>query len=304
MDTLSLDEQVDALEAGVAYAELDDATIALVSGADARSWLNDLVTTDVASLEPGRTRPSLLLSPTGRIRAAFHVLCLRERDLALVQRTPAPMSIEAALSPYVLSSDVVLGPSRLRVFAIPGAAAAPAVAPATANGGHATAFEPSVLGGGFDLLVGASDDAAIEDLRKRLAAGGFTRVDVAALERRRIRRGQLRFAVDIDTDSLPAEAGLDVAPVTDRGKGCFLGQEAVAKIANLGHPTRQVLRIAAQGPLLSGDAVLDPSGEVGLVTSADGSVGIARVAWRARAGPLRTQRGEDLLVADPLAEPV
>ena len=295
MDTHTLDEQVDALDAGTAYAEVEDARITLVSGADARSWLQDLVTTDVASLEPGGARPSLFLSPTGRIRAAFHVLCLGGRDFALVQRGPAPTAIETALAPYVLSADVSLGPSKLRLIAIPGAAGS--------LEGFGRAFAPSILGGGVDLLVGTSDEAALDDVRARLAAIGLTRATPEAVERRRIRRGQPRFPLDIDEDSSPAEAALDVAPVTDRGKGCFLGQEAVAKIANLGHPTRVLLRIEAPMPLRFGEAVLGPDGEVGLVTSADDRVGLARVTWQARMQSLRASQGDPLTIRDPIGEP-
>ncbi|MEP7033700.1 MAG: hypothetical protein ABI879_06965, partial [Actinomycetota bacterium] len=69
MDTPPLEDQLAALEDGRAYVEHTDVTLTVASGADARGWLHDLVTADVASLERFRARPSLLLSPTGRIRA-------------------------------------------------------------------------------------------------------------------------------------------------------------------------------------------------------------------------------------------
>ena len=111
------------------------------------------------------------------------------------------------------------------------------------------------------------------------------------MQGRRIRLGAPAFPDDLDPESLPAEAGWDSAPVTDRTKGCFLGQEAVAKIANRGHPTRLVRAVLGDRPLTAGEPVLAGDGPVGLVTSADGAFGLVRIAWRAREEALSTSSG-------------
>jgi folate-binding protein YgfZ len=279
----SIDERARALDVGLAYAELDDVTLTTVSGGDARGWLGDLATTDIASLGRFEARPSLLLTPTGRIRASFHVLGLGERDFVLAQGPGQPAPIGDLLRPYVLSSDVTVGPSRLRLFALPGRVDPPAWAAHT--------WRPSVLGDGVDLLVGASDEEALGDVRGRLEAEGLAPVEPDAVEARRVRRGEARFPIDVDVDSLPAEAGWDSAPVTDRAKGCFLGQEAVAKVANLGHPPRIVIAVAAATPLAVGEPVLADGREVGRLTSANGRFAIARIRWEARAEPLAAREG-------------
>jgi folate-binding protein YgfZ len=280
---LPLEKEVEALEEGRAYAELGDVALTLVSGSDARTWLNDLVTTDVQTLDRFRSRPSLLLGPTGRIRASFHVLALGERDILLAQPVDQPVPVAEALAPYVLSSDVALSPSRLRLFAVPGGAAPP--------DRFGNAYRPSILGGGYDLLV-VGDEDAFDDLRRDLASEGLLPAGPEAVEARRIRRGEAAFPGDLDTDSLPAEAGLDAAPVTDRAKGCFLGQEAVAKVANLGHPTRVVFPVQADAPILEGETVRTRSGgDAGLVTSALDRLGIVRVRWDARDADLATSSG-------------
>jgi len=274
---------VEALDEGRAYAELEQVALALVSGSDARAWLNDLVTTDVQTLDRFQSRPSLLLGPTGRIRASFHVLALGDRDYALAQPVDQPEPIFNALAPYVLSSNVALAPSRLRLFAVPGGAVPP--------DRFGNAYRPSILGGGYDLLV-LSDEEAFEDLRRDLASEGLLPAGPEVVEARRIRRGEAAFPRDLDTDSLPAEAGLDVAPVTDRAKGCFLGQEAVAKVANLGHPTRIVFPVEAAAPIHEGETVRTGSGaDVGLLTSAVDRLGIVRVRWDARDADLATSSG-------------
>jgi hypothetical protein len=282
----STDDAVRALDEGLAYAELENVTLTVVSGADARAWLGDLVTTDVAALDTHESRPSLLLTPTGRIRASFHVLGLGERELALAQGPGQPSPVRDLLAPYVLSSDVSLAPSNLRLLALPGRSDPPPGAP--------DAWRPSVLGDGIDLLVDRSDGGALQDLRRRLGDAGLVAIGDEAVEARRVRRGDARFPADLDGDSLPAEAGWDAAPTTDRAKGCFLGQEAVAKVANLGHPTRIVVPVAAPNALEPGEPVVAAGREVGVVTSADGPVGIVRIRWDARDEPLVTGSGTAL----------
>lgn len=277
---------MEALEEGRAYVELEEVVLTIVSGSDARAWLNDLVTTDVGTLGRFQTRPSLLLGPTGRIRASFHILALGERDFALAQPMDQPETVSDALAPYVLSSDVALSSSRLRLFAVPGGALPP--------DRFGNAYRPSVLGGGYDLLVVGSDEA-LDDLRQDLASEGLLPVGPEAVEARRIRRGAAAFPRDLDPESLPAEAGLDAAPVTDRAKGCFLGQEAVAKVANLGHPTRVVIPVEADAAIVAGETVrAGDRVDVGLVTSSIDRLGIVRVRWNARDAELATASGTRL----------
>ena len=266
------------------FVELDDAHVAIVRGSDARSWLHDLVTTDVATLEPGRARPSLLLTPTGRVRAAFHVAALGDGSFALVQRGPAPAAVEDLLARYVLSSDVAVARSDLRVISSGGSADVDA---------HVSG--PSVLGQGTDLLVAP---VSVDGVVRALEATGGRRSTPGDVERARIERGEPRFPIDLDTDSLPAEAGWDAPPTTDRAKGCFLGQEAIAKVANLGHPTRAILPVRAPVELVAGEPVLSGAHPVGIVTSAAGGVGLARVAWAARETDLRTSSGVGLEIRD------
>ncbi|MEO8475419.1 MAG: hypothetical protein ABI572_00025 [Actinomycetota bacterium] len=246
-----------------------------VTGADAAEWLHDLVTADISSLEPGRSRRSLLLTPTGKIRADLTVV--RETDgFWLLQETSQPDRIEAMLVPYVLSSDVALhdASGEVAVFSIP--------ARARASGGRPV-FAPAALGPGVGVLVASGDPA--EAMANELRTAGLVEAGLDALESWRILMGVPRMGADFDTGSLPAEAGLGSA--IDRTKGCFLGQESVARVANLGHPPRILVRVAAVGDVGPGDPVSAEGVEVGDVTSAardlTGRVqAFARVRWEAR----------------------
>jgi folate-binding protein YgfZ len=272
------------LDSGDAFADLGSWRVIAVSGSDAVDWLNDIVSADVSDLEPGRSRRALLLSRTGSIRATF-TAAARDGDLLLIQ-DPEQHSIADLLAPYVLSSDVVLEDrsDSLALFALPGRER-PLDAPS------ATHSSPSCLGSGagIDLIVSLGDRG---ELSRRLAER-LTQADTEELEAWRILRGSPRLGLDVFDGDLPQEAGLDAA--VSRGKGCYVGQEAVAKLDNLGHPRRLVVRFEADAPVSAGDAVLVGTEDAGRVTSVltmDGEThGIGRVRWDARDGSLRTAAG-------------
>lgn len=280
-----LDEQVRALEEGRAYVDLSGWRKVLVSGADAVSWLNDLVTAGVDGLHEGQSRRSLLLTPTGRIRADFHLVRV-PHGVLLVQDPSQPGPVDSLLEKYVLSADVAMedATGSLALFSLPGAAEAPGGLPWS---------RPSVLGSGIDVLVLAERR---DETRKAL---GWTLLPVPdrAVEAWRILRGVPRFPVDVGEDSIPAEAGLEAT--IDFTKGCFLGQESVARVRNLGHPPWVVLALRSSGQASPGDPVFAGDREVGSVTSAvraeQGTAVLARVRWEARRRKLRAAAGDELV---------
>jgi folate-binding protein YgfZ len=280
-------DQLIALEEGRAFADLSMWRKIGVSGRDARDWLNDLVTCDVATLEPFVSRRSLLLSATGRIRADLHVAA-DEQGFLLLQAPDQPEHVGLLLAPYVLSSDVSLHDStaELSLFAVPGAAAELVAR---------TGLSPSVLGSGIDLVTPMG--RATWRVEDGLVKHDLVEVGQAALEVHRIRAGTPRMGTDFGQDALPAEVGLTWA--IDMAKGCFLGQESVARVRNLGHPPRVLRHLGASGPLAAGAEVLTAGRGVGEITSAaasggGGSVAIARVRWEAEAAALTTADGLEL----------
>ena len=267
-------DELTAIEEGRASARPAEIRIVEVRGSEAAGWLHDLVTTDVASLEPGQARRSLLLTPTGRIRADFMVG--RDGDgFVLLQRTDQPRAIDDLLSVYVLSSDVNL------IDRTPDRSIWTLVASA-ADRAEGDGLSPSLLGPGRDLLVhDPGPDPPV--------VMGLDVVGESSLEVWRVRRGAPRMGVDFDEGALPAEAGVE--DTIDITKGCFLGQESVAKIRNLGHPPHLLRHLSSEAAVAPGTPLFDGHQEVGTVTSAvaapgGGTVVIARVAWRSRAAVL------------------
>jgi folate-binding protein YgfZ len=155
------------------------------------------------------------------------------------------------------------------------------------DGDDALVLAPSVLGRGPDVLVPPGEP--LRRLRERLRDRGAVEVAPDDLETWRIRRGTVRMGIDFGPDALPAEAGLE--DTIDFTKGCFLGQESVAKVRNLGHPPWVVQLVRADGPVRRGAPVLAEGAPVGEVTSVAGSDAIVRVRWDAASGALATETG-------------
>ena len=267
------------------FADLSDRRFAVVRGDDAEGWLNDLLTADMTGLVPGEARRTLLLTATGRIRADLAATSF-EGSILLIQDPTQPDAIDRLLDPYVLSSDVTLE-DRSDALALFGFST-----PAPAVHG-AVILRPSTIGAGEDLLASAG---RADDIRAAAADAGFAAIDPAGLDAVRIRRGVPRFPIDLTGDSLPHEVPLDAA--IDFGKGCYLGQEAVAKVRNLGHPPFVLLAAEVDGLARAGDDVVSNGQPAGTVTSAirteAGTAAIVRVRWASREGPLSLADGASL----------
>ena len=102
----TIDEQVEHLEQGRAFVDRSAFRTVAVAGAGAIAWLHDLATANVAALGISEECRSLLLTPTGRIRADFQILRTGEESLLLVQDPAQPRGVEGILAPYVLSSEI------------------------------------------------------------------------------------------------------------------------------------------------------------------------------------------------------
>jgi folate-binding protein YgfZ len=269
---------VELLASGKALADLTSWRKIAVSGTDGFDWLNDLISADISGLAPGEARRSLLLSRTGAIQAEFTV-AVPGGSLLLIQ-DPSQLSVQELLDRYVLSSDVELEDrtGQLALFSYPGRT--------SEQDAPGAAFSvPSALGAGVDLVALAEDR---EPILSRLS----TAHPVASpedVEAWRIGEGIPRLGVDVIDGDLPQEAGL--MDEVSLHKGCYLGQEAVAKLQNLGRPRRLVVAFESDGDVAPGDRLLWDGEDAGQVTSAAGLRGLARVRWASREGPWITTGG-------------
>jgi tRNA-modifying protein YgfZ len=285
-----IEHDLAALLTGRGFVQMVGIRTIRVGGSEATAWMHDLLSADIAGLVPGAACRSLLLSPTGYVRADVQVVRRRD-DTLLLQDGRQEEDVATILQPYVLSAEVSLEDvtEQVMVFAIPDAAAVP---------GNTDHTSPSWIGSGVDVIAVASD---AEPTRTALLDAGLSEHPPAAADAWRIVRGVPTMGAEFDARSLPAEAGLDA--LIDTTKGCFLGQESVARVRNLGHPPRVLRHVRCEAALARGVQVRDGDAIVGEVTGAiryDGAwIGFVRVAWSAATTRLADIDGHPLHDARP-----
>jgi folate-binding protein YgfZ len=253
----------------------------------------------VARLAPGRERSgchALLLTRIGRIVADLHVL-LVDDAFWLETEAAAVAPLLATLAKFVIADDVRLadagagwerlaleGPAASGVFAA-AAGEAPGLAPDCADA-FAIAGTPVRAGAwgvsgedALQLFVPAGrGEAVCEALRRGGARHGLLEADADALEILRIEAGTPRYGRELGEAVLPAEAGMLLAISTS--KGCYTGQEIVARMASRGAPGHVLVGLALAGDRLppAGAALTQDGSRVGEVTSAARSARAGAIA--------------------------
>ena len=228
-------------------------SVLAVFGPDAEDFLQGQLSQDIAALAPGQSAWSLILQPQGRIDAFVRVT--RQAADRFVLDTDGPLEqVDVRLRRFMLRTDVTLEPLDWQCIAVRGTGAKDA-----AVAGEIVAAVPT---GGVDVL---GPDPAVP--------GDVPAVDPEALEAHRIRCGFPRMGVDIDDRTIPAEAEI-VDFTVSFTKGCFTGQELVARMDSRGSSAPRYLRLLIlqdRVELAGGEPIVGADGsEVGTVTSAAG----------------------------------
>lgn len=210
-----------------------------VRGPDAQAYLQAMVSNDVEALLPGDACEALLLTPRARVIATLTVLRRGAEDFLLLTEPGLGERVRAVLVRSRLARRCEIELEE-----------------------HASAI---VLGEAEGIPTADFGVPAVEVLDGDLEPT----VEEDELELLRIRAGTPRFGREIDDRVLPAEAGLDVRAV-DFEKGCYPGQEPVARQHYRGRVNRSLRVLAIEGePLPAYDAELEHEGKVvGRVTSA------------------------------------
>src|SRR5881396_1470976 len=293
-----------ALREGAAVVDLGFRTVVRATGADRAAFLQGMLTNDVASLVPGTGCAALLLTIQGRVTADVRVVAL-EDALLLDVDVCARAALVEALEKLIIADDVELGepsePLALIGVGGPGAArllpegarlAPYAHAVVTLAGVAVRAQRASeVRGPGFVLHVPAARAAAVWDA---LVAAGARPCGMEALESRRVEVGAT-LALEV-----PVEDAISAT------KGCYLGQEVVARGTARGHVNRRLVGLRLEGPEPPPGAPLVREGkEAGRLTSvarAFGAGGLAalgfvRREWWEPGTELRVRHGHAVTLA-------
>lgn len=233
--------------------------IVWAGGADAISFLHDLLSQDIAGLQDGRSARSLLLAPNGRLRAvivATHIgdrvaLISRQAEHVLDDLSRFRIRVDVELSLDPRPSWLLWGPAGDAAMARAGWPTAP---DAWDDGSRLAVRDPTV--GQRWIVAGDLEDMAV----------GIAHPD--AVRARRIEVGEAEFGIDIDESTLPNEA-FDLAEAVDFQKGCYLGQELVERIDARGRLVKRLTGIVFEGGLTppAGVALSSEETQVGTATS-------------------------------------
>ncbi len=227
-------------------------------GPDTIRFLNDLLSQEIALASPGSVLRSLLLDPQGRLDHILWVL-RGDDEVGLLTDRGRGDALASALGRYRIRVAVDIDASDEPAWLVVGDRG-------PGSGGWEKRGEALIA----DISWPTLERSLITGVRPDLEEMGAARYDTL-----RIEAGEPRFGVDVDQGTIPQQTGL-VGVSVDFEKGCFLGQELVARIDSRGGnvPSRLV-RLEFDDGAPDPGATLELEGnEVGTLTSAAGSLGL------------------------------
>jgi folate-binding protein YgfZ len=272
------------LTSGVAVWADPDRALLRVDGARAEGVLNGLLSADVGAVQPGEAVLSFVLTARGRPVAVPTVIRLEKAFLLDISRAALPGLLDhfgTYLPPRFASVTVLESGSRISLLG----PRAPAVAAGLQLvGSPVRIVRPPEEGGGFDYyLLEDSDFDAIRDAAREAGGAVASPFDY---ETWRIELGIPRFGVDVTAENLPQETGL-VSRAASFEKGCYTGQEVVARIHYRGQVNRHLRGLRSLEPssvplLAAGMQLVREDRPAGVITSwctspRFGSIGLAYV---------------------------
>jgi folate-binding protein YgfZ len=263
-----------------------DLATTTLAGNDVLGYLHAVCTQHTLDLHPGDATQALLLSPKGKIEFAFRLAVLDKGVLVDTEADAAPALAER-LARFVFRHDVSVGQPVAGAASLlgpePGPALAAAGLPDPASGRAAAAGPELVVRRspvGVDLLGPGAPPAA-----SALERAGVERGPAELWELARVARGLPRAGAELTDDALAEEAGL-LGSHVHLDKGCYPGQETVARVHNLGQVQRRLAGLRFEPPA-NGDRQPLPAPRTDLVTDDGRRAGQLRsVVDHPRLGPI------------------
>lgn len=262
-----------------------------VEGADAGEFLQGQITNDAEGLEPGRGCYALLLDRKGHIEADMRVLRLAADRFLIITVPPAGPGLLKHLDTYRIGRRVEVSHEPVALISLLGPGS---IAVAGRGPGEEFATARLAIAGvdclsvatesGLDLICEPGEATAVEE---GLVADGAVPVSEAAAEILRVEAGRPAPDKEMAAGPMPAEAGV-VERAVDFTKGCYIGQEPVARLHYRGRPNRHLRGLRLEGAVADGDAVRLGERELGRIGTAvlsPASGHIALAILRREAGP-------------------
>jgi len=243
-------------------------------GPDAVSYVHDQLTNDIESLEPGQGCYAALLDRKAHMQADLRVLRISGDELLLDCEQAGRDALGVHLGTYRVGREVefenladshavlsVVGPAAASATGIGPLAPEHAHREVVTGGATARAVATDV---GLDLICSRAD---LEAIRSTLAEAGVESVDAAAAEIVRVESGRPKFGLDMTTATIPQEAGINERAVNFT-KGCYIGQETVARLHYRGKPNRHLRGLRLSEPVEAGAPVRLGERELGTIGTA------------------------------------
>jgi folate-binding protein YgfZ len=313
-DTQRLQSEHEELIAGCALVDRSERGKLALTGAGAVEFLNGQITNELADLSPGEGRYAAFLTNKGKMLGDLRVLAAGEggsvEELLLDTERVALQALFDMIRRYKIGYEVELHKRTLQsaLLSLIGPRAATVLADALGDAAtdlpqtehshvaSALAGRPvrviATAAAGLDVLCASEDRDAV--LAALLAAGAVA-VGEQAAEALRVERGVPRYGVDLDDGTIPQEAGLNERAVSFT-KGCYVGQETVARLFYKGKPNRHLRGLRISEPahaatpgeeLHLGERAVGRLGSVAL-SPMHGLIGLALVRREASPGDVLT----------------
>ena len=291
--------EYEALRDGAMLVDRGERQRVVFAGDAAAETLTGLVTNDVLALEPGEGQYAAALTPKGKIIADVRIF--RQADRLLVDVPPrAAQGFMEMVRKYVnprlarytdvsptLRAVGVYGVQSRRIVAELTGLAAPALqllplyGHATAQHAHGPVIVARLPDAGLEGYELLASPEVLRELWRRAVTAGATPAGLEAWEVVRIEAGRPEWGIDVTDSTLPQEANLDELHAISYTKGCYTGQETVARIHFRGHVNRLMrgLRTTHDAPLPFGAQLVDATDRaVGDVRSATLSPRLGNIA--------------------------
>ena len=218
-----------ALENGSAWADLSHLDIVAIKGEDRLTWLHALTTQHHEQLQPGVWQEALILDPQGHVQYQFFLVDDGDSVFLVLDPGYKETLIEYLNTmKFMLRVDVRDASGEYAVLRAPGA--------------------QTDLGGPFALVPRGE----LDEMRKVFSESA-TQAGTWALDAMRVAAGRIRIAFETDHKSIPNELGV-LNKSVHMAKGCYRGQETVAKIYNLGNPPRRLVLLHLDGSVVTSPA--------------------------------------------------
>jgi folate-binding protein YgfZ len=283
--TASVDAGYRAVTEGCGVLDRSERGKLALAGTEAKTFLQGQVSNDVEALTPGTGCYAALLTQKGKMLADLRVLDAGQELLIDTERV-ALQGLFNAVRRTMIGHDVqlhkrtlergllsLIGPESLAVAGMEALADEPEHTHlASEVGGIAARAIRTDLGA--DLLCDSADTPA---LLAALAAAGASPVSERTTEVIRVETGRPRYGIDLDDGVIPQEAGLNERAVSFT-KGCYVGQETVARLHYRGKPNRHLRGLSLSANASSGDPIRSGEREVGHLGSVADSPRWGRIA--------------------------